>query len=111
MSPLDFRFEHLTVDNGLAHSDAMAVTQDRDGFVWVGTNHGLSRYDGYRLKHYLLPVNRRNGLPSNRIKVLLAAPDGQLWVGAERAGLMRYVPNHETFVSLDEQQVPAADRP
>jgi signal transduction histidine kinase/ligand-binding sensor domain-containing protein/DNA-binding response OmpR family regulator len=110
MRPADFRFEHLTVDEGLSHSDAMAVTQDHDGFVWVGTNRGITRYDGYRLQHYKLPVNPRNGLASNRIKVLLAAPDGQLWVGAERAGLMRYDPDHAAFVSLSERQVPAPDR-
>jgi signal transduction histidine kinase/ligand-binding sensor domain-containing protein/DNA-binding response OmpR family regulator len=110
MRPADFRFEHLTVDEGLSHSDAMAVAQDHDGFVWVGTNRGITRYDGYRLKYYKLPVNPRNGLPSNRIKVLLTAPNGQLWVGGERAGLMRYNPDRDTFVGLDERQVPAPDQ-
>jgi len=37
LRPADLRFEHLTVDQGLAHSDAKAVTQDRAGFTWVGT--------------------------------------------------------------------------
>jgi signal transduction histidine kinase/ligand-binding sensor domain-containing protein/DNA-binding response OmpR family regulator len=108
--PVDFRFEHLTVDEGLSHSDAMAVAQDHDGFVWVGTNRGITRYDGYRLKSYRLPINPRNGLPSNRIKTLLSAPDGQLWAGAERAGIMRYSLDHDAFVGLDESQVPASDR-
>jgi ligand-binding sensor domain-containing protein len=63
----------------------MAVTQDRAGFIWVGTNHGLDRYDGYELKPYALPVNLLNGLSANRIRVLYADRAGQLWVGTERA--------------------------
>ena len=110
VSPADFRFEHLTVDQGLSHSDAMAVAQDQDGFIWVGTNRGINRYDGYRLKQYMLPVNPRNGLASNRIKVLLTDPQGRLWASAERAGLMLYDPNRDAFASIDEGRVPAADR-
>jgi ligand-binding sensor domain-containing protein len=80
-APSDFRFEHLTVDQGLSHSDAMAVAQDRAGFIWVGTNRGLDRYDGYQLKPYTLPITRQ-GVAGNRIKVLhVAAGTGRLWVG------------------------------
>lgn len=74
----EFRFEHILVDEGLSHSDVMAVAQDHAGFIWIGTNRGLNRYDdydGYVLKQYLLPMNPRNGLSSNRITALLLAPD------------------------------------
>jgi len=37
LRPADLRFEHLTVDQGRAHSDAKAVTKDRAAFIWVGT--------------------------------------------------------------------------
>ena len=110
LRPADLRFEHLTVDQGLAHSDAKAVTQDRDGFIWVGTVRGIDRYDGYELKPYLLPVNRRNGFTSNRILSMLTAPDGRIWAGAERAGLWRYNPDRDTFEGLSAGTVPAADR-
>jgi signal transduction histidine kinase/DNA-binding response OmpR family regulator/streptogramin lyase len=106
----EFRFEHLSVDEGLAHSDAMAVTQDRAGFIWVGTNHGLDRYDGYELKPYALPVNPLNGLSANRIRVLYADRAGQLWVGTERAGLSFYDADHDCFRSLAAQPVPVPAR-
>ncbi|GAA4496545.1 two-component regulator propeller domain-containing protein [Hymenobacter ginsengisoli] len=109
-APSDFRFEHLTVDQGLSHSDAMAVAQDRAGFIWVGTNHGLDRYDGYELKQYWLPINT-NGVSGNRIKVLHAAPDGRLWVGTERSGLGRYDAATDRLVLLASQPAPAAARP
>jgi signal transduction histidine kinase/ligand-binding sensor domain-containing protein/DNA-binding response OmpR family regulator len=110
-APSEFRFEHITVDQGLSHSDAMAVAQDRAGFIWVGTNHGLNRYDGHRLKQYALPINPRNGLSGNRIQALLAAPDGRLWVGSERFGLSLYDEAHDSFSRVDEHALPVAYRP
>jgi signal transduction histidine kinase/ligand-binding sensor domain-containing protein/DNA-binding response OmpR family regulator len=108
--PGEFRFEHITVDQGLSHSDAMCMAQDHDGFIWVGTNRGIDRYDGYQLKSYALPINPRNGQSGNRIAALLAAPNGQLWVGAENSGLSRYDANHDTFGPLGEAAFPAAYR-
>ncbi|GAB3242139.1 hybrid sensor histidine kinase/response regulator transcription factor [Hymenobacter seoulensis] len=105
--PADFRFEHLTVDQGLSHSDAMAVAQDPAGFIWVATNRGLDRYDGYSLKQYWLPVNQQNGISANRIKVLHAAPDGRLWVGTERTGLSVYNAAADRLLTYNEAQVPA----
>ncbi|MBC6611135.1 response regulator [Hymenobacter sp. BT507] len=107
-APSAFRFEHLTVNEGLSHSDGMAVTQDRAGFIWVGTNRGLNRYDGYTLKQYSLPVNPHNGISSNRISVLHVGTKGRLWVGTERAGLSLYNADQDDFFRLDEQHIPAA---
>jgi len=110
-APSEFRFEHLTVDQGLSHSDAMAVAQDQAGFIWVGTNRGLDRYDGYELKQYLLPITRQ-GVAGNRIKVLHVAPaTGRLWVGTERAGLHYYDATADRLLPLGKQQIPAAYRP
>jgi signal transduction histidine kinase/ligand-binding sensor domain-containing protein/DNA-binding response OmpR family regulator len=109
-APSEFRFEHLTVDQGLSHSDAMAVAQDRAGFIWVGTNRGLDRYDGYSLKTYTLPITR-DGVSGNRIKVLHLAPGGRLWVGTERAGLGYYDAATDKLLTLHEQEAPAAYRP
>ena len=96
----NFRFEHLTVDDGLAHSDAMAVIQDHDGFVWVGTNNGINRYDGYELKKYDLPADNFPGMSANRIQVLYADKNGTIWVGTEGAGLYFYNKLKDNFVSI-----------
>ncbi|HEX8507774.1 MAG TPA: two-component regulator propeller domain-containing protein, partial [Hymenobacter sp.] len=111
VAPRDFRFEHLTVDQGLSHSDAIAVAQDRAGFMWVGTHRGLDRYDGYNLKSYALPINARNGISGNRIKFLMPLPDGRVWVGTEHAGLGLYDPSGDQLINFDDTQVPAAFRP
>jgi signal transduction histidine kinase/DNA-binding response OmpR family regulator/streptogramin lyase len=108
--PGEFRFEHITVDQGLSHSDAMCMAQDHDGFIWIGTNRGIDRYDGYGLRSYALPINPRSGQSGNRIAALLVAPSGQLWVGAETSGLSRYDADHDAFVPLGAAAWPAACR-
>ncbi|CAN5334640.1 two-component regulator propeller domain-containing protein [soil metagenome] len=98
--PDQFRFEHITVNEGLSHSDAMCVTQDKAGFIWVGTNKGIDRYDGYRLKQYVLPLDDQDGITSNRIRALHIDKRGRLWVGVERAGLYWYDADRDQFVSI-----------
>ena len=52
---IDYRFHHLTVDEGLAHTDATSIAQDQQGFIWIGTYRGLNRFDGYELKSFVNP--------------------------------------------------------
>lgn len=98
-----FRFEHLTVNEGLSHSDAMCAVQDKAGFIWIGTHDGINRYDGYGLKKYQLPINTRNGLSSNRIHALHVDPQGRLWAGSEGAGLSLFDADHDRFVNISER--------
>lgn len=99
----NFRFEHITVNDGLAHSDAVGVLQDKDGFIWVGTNNGIDRYDGYELKNYLLPNSNFNGLYNNRIQNLHLSKDGRIWATADEQGVYFYQAEKDQFVSLAEQ--------
>jgi signal transduction histidine kinase/ligand-binding sensor domain-containing protein/DNA-binding response OmpR family regulator len=82
-----FRFEHITVNEGLAHSDAVSVIQDLDGFIWIATNNGIDRYDGYELKNYKLPNNNNNGLYNNRILALHLGLKGRIWAIADEQGV------------------------
>ncbi|MCH8961557.1 MAG: hypothetical protein IH820_09605 [Bacteroidetes bacterium] len=41
------RFEHLSLEDGLSQSSICDILQDRDGFMWFGTDDGLNRYDGH----------------------------------------------------------------
>ncbi|MCD8539273.1 MAG: hypothetical protein LRY55_05540 [Leadbetterella sp.] len=95
-----FKFEHITVNEGLSHSDAMAVAQDKDGFIWVGTNKGLDRYDGYTLRNYRLPYRNVNGQYTNRVLGLHLSPDKTLWVVPETQGIFYYDPKSDTFKNL-----------
>jgi signal transduction histidine kinase/ligand-binding sensor domain-containing protein len=66
-------------DDGLPAGDVIAMGQDRDGFLWLGMNPGLVRFDG----HQFLPWGTRGepALPGNRISVVLGTSDGSVWLG------------------------------
>ncbi|WP_188929531.1 hybrid sensor histidine kinase/response regulator transcription factor [Dyadobacter endophyticus] len=98
----NFKFDHLTVNDGLAHSDAMAVTQDRQGFVWVGTNNGINRYDGYQLSTYNLPAVNAAGTSANRVQVMHVDGAGRIWAGTEGSGIYFYQADKDEFVSIQE---------
>ncbi|MBV8203104.1 MAG: hypothetical protein JOZ15_21015 [Acidobacteria bacterium] len=76
-----------TVDDGLAGDEINAVLQDSRGFLWIGTDSGLSRFDGTRFAGY----DPRQGLPSPNVTTLLEDPSGGLLVGTT-GGLARLDP-------------------
>jgi diguanylate cyclase (GGDEF)-like protein len=68
-------------DAGLPQTSIYSVAQTADGYLWVGTESGLARFDGVRFTVY----NRRNtkALPADYIPRLLSARDGGLWIGTD----------------------------
>jgi len=75
-----------TEAQGLPQDYIHAITQTSDGYLWVGTDEGLTRFDGYEF----VTFNKESGaLPSNAVTVLTAGTDGTLWIGTAN-GLTRY---------------------
>jgi signal transduction histidine kinase/ligand-binding sensor domain-containing protein len=83
---------------GLPQDTIRAITQTTDGFLWVGTDEGLARFDGYEFVAF---GKDQGGLPSNSVTVLTAGPDGSLWIGTPN-GLTRYAHGRfRTFTQKD----------
>ncbi|MDI9865774.1 two-component regulator propeller domain-containing protein [Flectobacillus sp. DC10W] len=99
-----YRFEHITVNDGLPHSDANCIVSDSTGYIWIGTNNGVSKYDGYSLKNYDLPVNPHNGLPSNRVVAMHLDANKRLWVASGSAGLSFWDKYHDKFINVAERE-------
>ena len=75
-----------TEDHGLPQDTIRAIAQTPDGYLWLGTDEGLARFDGYDFTVF----NKANGdLPANSITSLAVSADGSLWI-ATSAGLVRY---------------------
>ena len=64
---MDLSFHHLSEENGLTHSDSYFVSKDSKGFVWIGTEKGLLRFDGLNLKKYQVQSDVPNSLIENVI--------------------------------------------
>lgn len=95
----------LVADNGLLHTPAEglsasttnSIIQDNYGYIWIGTEYGLNRYDGYHFSVYHAAKSDTTSLPSNEITALFLSRDKQLWVGCSK-GLARYDARHNRFV-------------
>ena len=84
--------------SGPSQASAICMAQDRRGFIWIGTQDGLNRFDGYDFKIYSRANS--NGLRDNWIGALYAHPDGTLLIG-NRHGLDRFDPSSEVFAPVD----------
>ncbi|MGM9487017.1 diguanylate cyclase domain-containing protein [Ideonella sp. YS5] len=83
-------------------SEALSVTdlvQDKDGFLWVATQSGLGRWDGYQLRRYAGDIGTPGALPDSYVLTLAVDGSGGLWVGTSAGGLVRYDAATDRFVS------------
>ena len=79
----------LGVASGLPAERVTSVLQDRHGFVWVGTEEGMVRWDGHRLRRFNHAALSSQTLPSDRVRTLFESRSGHLWVGTDQ-GLARF---------------------
>jgi signal transduction histidine kinase/ligand-binding sensor domain-containing protein/DNA-binding response OmpR family regulator len=81
--------------NGLSNDRVSSIVKEKNGFVWIGTENGLNRFDGNKIKIY----NKQNsGLSSNGIADLLIDRKGRIWIGTFGGGLNLYRPSNDKFV-------------
>lgn len=83
------RFETLTIEDGLSQNAVLTIAQDVQGFLWLGTEDGLNKYDGYQFTVHKHDSEDATSLADNFISVLYLDRTGELWVGT-RSGLDRY---------------------
>ncbi|MFL6624929.1 MAG: diguanylate cyclase domain-containing protein [Vitreoscilla sp.] len=76
---------------------ATDIAQDAVGFLWIATQSGLRRWDGYHRRDYVGDAAVQGALPDSYLLSLLADSHGRLWVGTNSAGLVRYDPVHDRF--------------
>ena len=83
VAPLEMLYRNWNFRDGLPHDSVEAIIQTHDGYLWVGTDGGLARFDGVRFEKYGL----REGLPAVTVRALFESSDGTLWVGTIGGGL------------------------
>src|SRR3977135_4090496 len=84
-----YAIQHFGERFGLGSATVLTMAQDKQGFLWIGTQTGLFRYDGNGVTRF----GRAEGLPGELVELILAAPDGNLWVRS-RKGIARRVHEH-----------------
>ena len=81
----NLRFEHFQIRDGLPDNSIMAITQDQNGYIWLGTQNGLVRYDGYDFQK-VVPSEEESFFKSP-ISALYEDSRGYLWIGTHGGGL------------------------
>lgn len=90
-------FETVTIENGLGSDHILTMIRDSNGFIWIGTNNGLNKYDGYKTLEFFHEDDNPHSLSNNWISSLLEDHDGNIWVSTTGGGLNKYDPNTGQF--------------
>jgi diguanylate cyclase (GGDEF)-like protein len=80
------------------------LSYDAQGRLWVATNKGLNRMEGGSFKRYLYDPANKKGLSSNSILTLLHDSRGRFWIGSKGGGVMRYLPETDSFNSATKKE-------
>ena len=94
-----------SIQEGLPQISALSIAQDRDGYLWAGTQSGLARFDGVRFTTYT-PATEP-ALPGIWIEALLAASDGRLWIGTYKGVAVHDGTGFTTVPPSDLERWPA----
>ncbi|WP_316823920.1 two-component regulator propeller domain-containing protein [Pedobacter miscanthi] len=97
--PIPLKFNYLTVDEGLSHTDANDIAQDNKGFIWIATYFGISRYDGYAIKKFYNTNEPVHNAFKNRVRSICSDENGRLWLGTED-GLQCFDPKAERYLDF-----------
>jgi PAS domain S-box-containing protein len=97
------RFERLGLEDGLSQGTVYSILQDSQGFLWVATQDGLNKYDGYTFTVHRHDPADPASLSSNVIYVILEDSDDDLWLGTDR-GLVRFDKRSEVFTPYGSEQ-------
>ncbi|SIS48655.1 Two component regulator propeller [Zobellia uliginosa] len=83
-------FQHLNSNDGLSQNDVLALHQDVYGYIWIGTDDGLNRYDGRTFKKFKPSLNNEYAISGNLISTIAEDTLGNLWIGTVGYGINLY---------------------
>ena len=95
-----YRFRQLTAHDGLSQGVVNDVCQDRHGFIWLATQDGLNRYNGYEIRFFQYDPDDPTSIAGNCVWTLAEDASGRIWYGTEGAGFGYFDPLSESFVNF-----------
>jgi hypothetical protein len=89
ISGQSLNFDHYSVENGISQSEIKCIYQDSEGYIWIGTQNGLNRFDGYTFEKYFYDPSNNYSISNNWIFGITEDPDGGIWLGT-KGGLNKF---------------------
>ncbi len=109
----EFNVSSYNTSNGICNDDITTLFTDSSGLLWIGTNDGLMRFDGYRFTSYRYRANDSNCIAGNIIRDIDEGPDGNLWIATAEYGICIWHRRSDKFVCLNNNpsktQLPESD--
>jgi PAS domain S-box-containing protein len=99
-----FKFEQISIEQGLSQGTITCIIQDNRGFMWFGTDNGLNRYDGHEFRPYTSDPNNPDTLSFNLVISICKDQSGIIWIGSRGGGLNKFDPRTEKFTSHRNNQ-------
>ena len=99
-SAIEVRSIRLTTSNGLANNSVRCIYQDSKGFIWMGTQNGLSRYDGNSFITFRPQKDTSLSLVDHRVKNLVEDKNGFLWITTHAKNISCYDLRKNCFVDF-----------
>jgi two-component system sensor histidine kinase ChiS len=93
----NIKFERISIEQGLSYNEVTYFLQDRKGFIWIGTQDGLNKYDGYKFTVYRHNTNDITSTSCHRIWSIFEDDSGIIWIGTLDGGLNRFNPDNKQF--------------
>jgi ligand-binding sensor domain-containing protein/signal transduction histidine kinase len=97
-------FRNYSSATGLSQSEVECTFQDKDGFLWIGTRYGLTRYDGKEFKTYFHHIDDPNSIGENFILDISQDKSGFLWMVILNTGISRLNPLNNKFENFSPQE-------
>ena len=96
----NIKFKRVSIEEGLSAVTVNAIYQDSQNFIWIGTQDGLNRFDGYHFKSFKNDPSNPNCISSNDVECILEDKKGTIYFGSNGGGLSIYNKYNETFTNL-----------
>ena len=99
----EYLFDRTGNETGLSQATVNTITQDRHGFLWMGTQDGLNRFDGYQFTSFHTNAEDPCAISKNWVRIVYTDKQGTLWVGTRDGGLNRFDETTECFQPFPQQ--------
>jgi ligand-binding sensor domain-containing protein len=100
----DLNFEKYSVKDGLSSAVVNSICQDSYGFLWIGTENGLNRFDGYNFKVYKHDPSDSTSIPGDNINSVIEDHEGNIWVAGFEV-LAKYDRNTNQFIRFSIEKL------
>ncbi|WP_066631842.1 ligand-binding sensor domain-containing protein [Labilibacter marinus] len=98
------KFEKLNTDHGLSSNQSLFIKQDNQGFLWIGSNGGTDRYDGYNLRKYVTDKKNPHAISTNVVGSFAQDYNNNIWFSSINSGIEFYDIHTERFKNLSKIQ-------